>query len=283
MTVIRQPALQQPKPLTTQDLQRARDYATQKHKGKTKQGVHPTMQVEYIAHALQVSKLLKGHGASIPEQIAGLVHGIPKNVAVKPSETYQKAGKVTPNTRKRTRETEAELLRQIQDQFGKDVRTMVAGITDLPAYVAPWLSRKLHYIQQIQTTKAMLPASQKRLAKSIIKLSIADEQACMASLIQNIQRAKEHKINPDQVFETFKTGSLPQKEALLWFFNKLSQTYHQLVYTGAYPNYQGKGLLQVYDETLKTLTQLAQPNKISIGLIRLKTYFTSTPNNPPLY
>lgn len=282
MKVHRSSAAQPTKQLTVQDLNQARSYAQHMHQWQTQQAVHPTLQKEYIAHAIQVSKLLKRHGASIAEQMAGVLHGIPKNVPIQ--RLHQLNGQNSKCAKSpRTRQSETKLLQDIEQKFDKDIRTMVAGITDLPSHVAPWLPRKLHYIQQIQATELRLPANQKALAPSILKLSIADEQAAMVALIENIKRAKALKLDPQQVFQNFKTDGLPPKEALLWFFNKLDQTYHQLVNASAFPNAQGKGLLQVYDDTLKTLTDLAQPNMISTGLIRLKSHWTSVPNNPPQY
>lgn len=256
-------------PLTAADLQHARHYATQKHRGKHRHGVHPTMKTPYITHAIEVSTRLKRHGATIPEQIAGMLHGIPKNVPVL--------------GRPRTRESEATQLKNIEHQFGKDVRTMVAGITDLPTHAAPWLARKCHYIAQIENTESLLPPAQKSLRDSILKLSMADEQACMASLIKNIERAKQHKLNPNAVFAPFKTDGLPPKEALIWFFNQLSQTYHYRVNTFDFANDAGKGLLEVYDETLRKLTQLTHPSRFKHLAVAVKAYFTTPPNNPPLY
>lgn len=256
-------------PLTKQDLQRARIFAEKQHNGQTLKAIHPTLQKEYIAHALDVTKTLKRHGANIPEQIAGLVHGIPKNVPVRSCV--------------RTRESEKRQLNKIESLFGREVRVMVAGITDLPPNVTSWLSRKRHHIQQIEETAILVPKAYQGLVPSILKLSIADEHAAMAALIENMKRAKSHNIDPNSVFTPFKTDKLPPKEALIWFFTRLDQAYHQWVPVDAFKNAQGKGLLQVYDETLKTLTTMAKPNVISLALIRLKSHWAAIPNNRPLY
>lgn len=180
---VRNTAMMLPSPTATQLSGRfvaALDYARQLHGQQVRKGT----QTPYIAHLLSVTALVLEDGGDEDEAIAALLHDAIED----------QGGSAT----------RAEILRR----FGPRVTTIVDGCTDADTIPKPpWRSRKLAYLQHLQTASA-----------EILRISNADKLHNVRAILSDYRQLGE------ALWERFNGG----KEGTLWYYRALANTFGRL-------------------------------------------------------
>lgn len=170
-------------PLATQLSARfvaALDYARQLHSQQVRKGT----QTPYIAHLLSVSALVLEDGGDEDEAIAALLH-----------DAIEDQGGTA---------TRAEILHR----FGSRVTAIVDGCTDAETIPKPpWRSRKLAYLQHLQTASA-----------EVLRVSNADKLHNARATLSDYRQLGE------ELWPRFNGG----KEGTLWYYRILADTFARL-------------------------------------------------------
>jgi (p)ppGpp synthase/HD superfamily hydrolase len=152
-------------------------YAARAHADQVRKGT----EIPYISHSLAVSALVMEHGGNEVQAIAALLHDVLEDCG-------------------------AHHAPMIAARFGKDVLTIVEGLTDgLPdarGAKSPWRERKENYLAHLDCADL-----------DVVLVSACDK------LHNALAIANDHAVIGEAIFERFS----PPKSCTVWYYNELAR------------------------------------------------------------
>lgn len=160
---------------------------------KQSKGANSADAIPFMGHLLGVTSIVIDDGGSEDEVIAALLHDGPED-------SEDKDG--------------AQVLEEIGEQFGEQVRTIVDALSDTVVKPKPkWETRKEQYLDDLRK----LPKN--TLRPKILRVSLADK-------IHNTRSILLDRADP-KVGESVWNRFSRSKEKSLWYYTSLAEIYEQ--------------------------------------------------------